>query len=121
MKEGQDNMSEYIKLENSIKEYQKQIEEKEQQLNQINNTQIRLLKERNELKSNYNLNMVERYNTINKLQEERKKVEEILKVVNEEKEKLKEEGNKYFVEYIKHKRQNADYQKELEERKKIGK
>jgi hypothetical protein len=44
IKEGKDNMSEYIKLENNIKDYQKQIEENEQLLNQINNTQTKLLK-----------------------------------------------------------------------------
>jgi hypothetical protein len=119
MKEGEDNMSEYIRLENSIKDYQKQIEEKEQQLNQINNTQIKLLKEGKELENNYNLNILERDNAINKLQEERKKVEDILKVVNEEKEKLKEEGDKNFVDRIKYKRENEEYQKELEERKEL--
>jgi predicted nucleic acid-binding Zn-ribbon protein len=67
MKEGEDNMSEHIKLENNIKDYQKQIEEKEQLLNQINNTQTRLLKERKELENNYNLNIIEKDNTINKL------------------------------------------------------
>jgi hypothetical protein len=34
-------MSEYVKLENKIKNYQKQLEEKEQVLNQINNTQTK--------------------------------------------------------------------------------
>jgi hypothetical protein len=41
-------MSEYIKLENNIKDYQKWLEEKEQLLNHINNTQNKLLKERKE-------------------------------------------------------------------------
>jgi uncharacterized coiled-coil protein SlyX len=83
-------MSEYIKLEINIKDYQKQLEEKEQLLNQIN-----------------------------KLQQKRKKVEDILKVVNEEKEKIKEEGDNSFFENIKHKKQNEDCQKELEERKEL--
>jgi hypothetical protein len=47
------------------------------------------------------LNITEKDNTINNLQEERKKAEDILKAVNEEKEKIKEEGDKNFVEYIK--------------------
>jgi hypothetical protein len=37
------------------------------------------------LENNYNLNITEKENIINKLQEERKKLEDILKVVNEEK------------------------------------
>jgi hypothetical protein len=35
-------MSVYIKLQNIIRDYQKQLEKKEQLLNQINNTQIKL-------------------------------------------------------------------------------
>jgi chromosome segregation ATPase len=65
IKEGEDTMSEYIKLENNIKDYQKQLKEKQQLLNQINNTQIKLLKERKELENNYNLNNTEKDNSIN--------------------------------------------------------
>jgi hypothetical protein len=60
IKEGEDNISEYIKLENNIKDYQKQLEEKDQLLNQINNVQTILLKERKELENNYNLNIKEK-------------------------------------------------------------
>jgi hypothetical protein len=37
LKEGEDNMSETIKLQNDIRDYRNQLEEKKQQLNQINN------------------------------------------------------------------------------------
>jgi hypothetical protein len=40
-------------------------------------------------------------------------------VVNEEKEKIKEERDNNFVEYIKHRKQNEDCKKELEERKEL--
>jgi hypothetical protein len=65
------------------------------------------------LKNNYNLNITEKDNTINKLQEERKKVEDILKVVNEEKKKIKEETDKNFLDRIKYKRENEEYQNKL--------
>jgi hypothetical protein len=67
IKEGENNMNEYYKLENVFKDYQKQLEEKEQLLTKINNVQIKLLKERKELENNYNLNIIEKDNTINKL------------------------------------------------------
>jgi septal ring factor EnvC (AmiA/AmiB activator) len=65
-------MSESVKLENKIKNYQKQLEEKEQLLNQINNVQTKLLNERKELENNYNLNIKEKENTIKELQQEKK-------------------------------------------------
>jgi hypothetical protein len=42
-------------------------------------------------------------------------VEDILKVVNKENVKIKEEGDKNFLDRIKYKRENEEYQKKLEE------
>jgi hypothetical protein len=40
IKEGENNMNKFIKLKNNIKDYQKQLEEKKQLLNQINNNKL---------------------------------------------------------------------------------